>query len=120
VEFLPLSVSDQFDRRFNPLICFPQSAEQKQASFAAHVRKAQESLGEKRPDLAIPEFQAAASIDPENVETQGNLGVLLFQGKLAEAIPHLRAAVERQPGLGKIQGLLGLAEIHALDFPQGR
>jgi len=101
--------------------CLSQSAEERQASFAAHVRKAQEYLGEKRPDLAIPELQAAASIDPENVETQGNLGVLLyFQGKVAEAIPHLRAAVERQPGLGKIQGLLGLAEIHALDFAQGR
>jgi Tfp pilus assembly protein PilF len=103
------------------VLCFPQSAEQREASFAAHVRKAQEYLGEKRPDLAIPEFQAAVSIDPENVETQGNLGVLLyFQGKVAEAIPHLRSAVERQPGLGKIQGLLGLAEIHALDFAQGR
>jgi Tfp pilus assembly protein PilF len=61
------------------------------------------------------------SIDPENVETQGNLGVLLyFRGEFAEAIPQLRSAVERQPGLGKIQGLLGLAEIHALDFAQGR
>lgn len=103
------------------VLCFSQSAEQSQASFAAHIRKAQEYLAEKRPDLAIPEFQAAASIDPENVETQGNLGVLLyFQGKVAEAIPHLRSAVQRQPGLGKIQGLLGLAEIHALDFAQGR
>jgi Tfp pilus assembly protein PilF len=101
--------------------CFSQSAEQRQASFAAHARKAQEYLGEKRPDLAIPEFQAAASIDPENVETQGNLGVLLyFQGRVGEAIPHLRSAVERQPGLGKIQGSLGLAEIHALDFAPGR
>jgi len=103
------------------VLCFSQSAEQSQASFAAHVRKAQEYLGEKRPDLAILEFQAAVSIDPENVETQGNLGVLLyFQGKVAEAIPHLRSAVERQPGLGQIQGLLGLAEIHTLDFAQGR
>jgi Tfp pilus assembly protein PilF len=102
-------------------LCFSQAAEQREASFAAHVRKAQEYLGEKRPDLAIPEFQAAVSIDPENVETQGNLGVLLyFQGKVAEAIPHLRTAVEGQPGLGKIQGLLGLAEIRALDFAQGR
>src|SRR5215467_2149674 len=102
-------------------LCFSQSVEDKQASFAAHLQKAKGFLDEKRPDLAIPELQAAAAIDPENVETQGNLGVLLyFQGKVADAIPHLRAAVERQPGLGKIQGLLGLGEVHTLDVARGR
>ena len=75
----------------------------------------------KRPDLAIPELQAAVAIDPQSVEIQGNLGVLLyFQGKPADAIPHLRAAVERQAGITKIQGLLGLAEVRTLDFAQGR
>ena len=103
------------------VLCFSQSTEDKQQSFAAHIQKARGYLDEKRPDLAIPELQAAAAIDPENVETRANLGVLLyFQGKAADAIPHLRAAVERQPGMGKIQGLLGLAELHALDFVQGR
>ena len=102
-------------------LCFCQAADEKQASLAAHIQKAQEYLSQKRPDLAIPEFQAALAIDPESVQTQGNLGVLLyFQGKVAEAIPHLRAAVERQPGLDKIQGLLGLAEVRTSDFVQGR
>jgi len=102
-------------------LCFSQSAEDRQASFAEHVQKAKGYLDEKRPDLAIPELQAAAKVDPENVETQGNLGVLLyFQGKAAEAIPHLRVVVERQPGMFKIQGLLGLAEVHTLEFAQGR
>jgi tetratricopeptide (TPR) repeat protein len=106
---------------FFAVVSFSQTAEDKQANFADHIQKAQEYLSQKRPDLAIPELQAAAAIDPSNVETQGNLGVLLyFQGKVNEAIPHLRAAVERWPRLGKIQGLLGLAEIHALDFAQGR
>jgi tetratricopeptide (TPR) repeat protein len=101
--------------------CFSQSADDKQASFAAHIQKAKKYLDEKRPDLAIPELQAAAAIEPDSVETQGNLGVLLyFQGKVVEAIPHLRAAVERQTGMAKIQGLLGLAEVHALDFAQGQ
>lgn len=101
------------------------AADDKQASLAAHTQKAREYLSQKRPDLAIPELQAAVEIDPENVETQGNLGVLLyFQGKPAEAIPHLRAAVERQPGtvpgMAKIQGLLGLAELRTLEYAQGR
>ncbi|MFZ0734019.1 MAG: tetratricopeptide repeat protein [Candidatus Sulfotelmatobacter sp.] len=101
--------------------CISQAAKDQQASFAAHIQKAKEYLDVKRPDLAIPELQAAAAIDPQNVETQGNLGVLLyFQGKAADAIPHLRAAIARQPDLAKIRGLLGLAEIHTSDIPDGR
>jgi len=98
-----------------------QSSDDKRASLAYHIQKAQSYLDEKRPDLAIPELQAAAAIDSENVETQANLGVLLyFQGKASEAIPHLRAAVERQSGMAKIQGLLGLAEVHTLNVEDGR
>lgn len=101
--------------------CVSQSGADQQAVLAEHIRKARGFLDEKRPDLAIPELRAAVAIDPSNVQTQGNLGVLLyFQGKVADAIPHLRAAVERQPGLGKIQGLLGLAEVHTLDSVHGR
>ena len=97
------------------------SAQDNQAVFAAHVQKAKEHLDAKRPDLAVPELQAAAAIQPDNVEVQGNLGVLLyFQGKTSEAIAHLRAAVERQPGLGKIQALLGLAEVRTQDAQDGR
>ena len=103
------------------LIAYPQSAEQRHASFSAHLQKAREYLDQKRPDLAIPELKAAADIDPASVETQANLGVLLFfQGKTQEAIPHLRAALERQQGMAKIQGLLGLAEVRVQDVEQGR
>lgn len=100
---------------------FPQAAEDQQASFAAHTQKAKEYLDAKRPDLAIPELQAAVAIDPRNVETQANLGVLLyFQGKATDATPHLRAATTVQPDLAKIRGLLGLAEVHTSDIPAGR
>jgi tetratricopeptide (TPR) repeat protein len=101
-------------------LSFSQTTEDHQ-NLAAHIPKAQEYQSEKRPDLAIAEFKAAVALDPANVETQGNLGVLLdFQGKPGEAIPHLRAAVELRPGMAKNQGLLGLAEIPALDLPKGR
>ena len=102
-------------------LAFSQSAPATQDAFAAHIQKARKFLDEKRPDLAIPELQAAVAIEPGNFEAQGNLGVLLyFQGKASDAIPHLRAAVNGQPGLGKIQGLLGLAELRTQDFQQGR
>lgn len=98
-----------------------QAADGKGQEVAAHLQKAQEFLHQNRPDLAIPEFEAAVALEPDNVETQGNLGVLLFfQGKPAEAIPHLRFALEHQPSLVKIQGLLGIAEVRTQDFANAR
>jgi hypothetical protein len=33
-------------------------------------------LAQERPDLPIPEFQSIVALDPDNVDAQGNLGVL--------------------------------------------
>ncbi len=110
----------------SPAFCLSQAANDKQSQIEEHSRKAQEYLREKQPALAIPEFQAAVAIDPENVDAQANLGVLLFfQGKVTDSIPHLRAALaghreEAQPGLAKIRGLLGMAESRTLDFADAR
>src|SRR5713226_4855662 len=107
-------------------LCLAQATGDKQQEFAAHIQKARGYLDQKQPALAIPEFQAAVAIDPGNVDAQANLGVLLFfQGKAADSIPHFRAALaapkeERQPGLAKIQGLLGMAESRTLDFANAR
>ena len=85
-----------------------------------HLEKAQSYVRQKRPDLAILELQAAAAIDPGNEAVQSNLGVLLyFQGKTAEAIPHLRIALEKKPS-AMIQGLLGVAELTSPDLAQAR
>jgi Tfp pilus assembly protein PilF len=92
-----------------------------QSQIEQHSQKAQEYLRAKQPALAIPELEALVALDPGNVEAQANLGVLLFfQGKAAQAIPHFRAALDQQPGLGKIQGLLGMAEKRTLDFAAAR
>jgi tetratricopeptide (TPR) repeat protein len=102
-------------------LCLPQSGVDQQNEFAQHIQKAQSYVRQKRPDLAIPELQAAAAIDPENVTAQANLGVLLyFQDKAAEAIPHLRVAVQKQPASAMIQGLLGIAELNTKDVDEGR
>jgi len=98
-------------------MCGAQTQVDTKAELAAHLQKAQSYLQQKRPDLAIPELEAAVQLAPHEVEIQGNLGVLLFfSGKQAEAIPHLRFAVERQPDLAKIQGILGIAELHT-EYP---
>jgi tetratricopeptide (TPR) repeat protein len=81
------------------------------SSFQQHVALAQKYLQQKRPDLAIPELEAAVAIEPSNVETQANLGVLYyFAQNYAKAVPHLQAAVKAKPGLWKIQALLGLGK----------
>ncbi|MFT4113241.1 tetratricopeptide repeat protein [Silvibacterium sp.] len=92
-----------------------------QAEIAAHARKAQEYLREKKPELAIPELEAWVKLDPQNVDVQANLGVLLFfRGNYAGALPHLRQAVALQPGLAKIQGLLGITERNTGDLAAAR
>jgi Tfp pilus assembly protein PilF len=101
--------------------CASQGTGDKHSEFVAHAQKAASYLRDERPDLAIPELQAAVAIDPDDVETQGNLGVLLFfQGRSAEAIPHFRAALKKQSGLAKIQGLLGIAEAGTSDLADAR
>ena len=92
-----------------------------QDQVAEHSRLAQQYLNQRRPDLAIPEFQALVSLQPRNLDAQANLGVLLFfQGDYVKAEPHLRAALDVQPNLTKIQALLGMAEKRTGDTANAR
>ncbi|GGH05571.1 tetratricopeptide repeat protein [Silvibacterium dinghuense] len=96
-------------------------ASARQSEIATHARKAQEYLREKKPELAIPELEAWAKLDPQNVDVQANLGVLLFfRGDYAGAVPHLKQAVMLQRSLVKIQGLLGIAEHNTGDMASAR
>src|SRR2546425_4508597 len=76
-----------------------------------HARRANEFLKANQPAKAIPEFEALVAAQPDNLDAQANLGVLLyFQARYPEAKDHLHKAVQINPGLPKIQGLLGLCE----------
>jgi len=76
-----------------------------------HEQRAHQLLSEKKPELAIKEFAAVVALDPNNLDAQANLGVLLFfQKNYASAEPHLRAAVDQKPDLLKIRALLGMCE----------
>jgi Tfp pilus assembly protein PilF len=76
-----------------------------------HSRQAQEYLKSNQPDLAAREFSAMVALDPSNIDARGNLGVLLFfRGDFANAAEQLRAALQLQPTLWKVQALLGMCE----------
>jgi Tfp pilus assembly protein PilF len=101
--------------------CASQTAPSKQDQITQHARMAQQYLKEKRPELAIPEFQALVALDPGNADAHGNLGVLLFfRRDFKAAAPELRTAIKLQPELWKIRALLGLAEANLGDTNASR
>jgi len=86
-------------------------AQQTVVSPQEHARRANEFLKANQPAKAIPEFAALVAAEPDNLDAQGNLGVLLyFQGRASDALEHLRKAVQLNPNLPRIQALLGLCE----------
>lgn len=98
-----------------------QSGQSLQGKIEALEQQVQQHLRQQQPHLAIPVLRDIVSLDPKNVNAQGNLGVLLFfQNAYAEAIPHLRAALQLQPDLWRIQALLGLAEKRTGELAQAQ
>ena len=88
-----------------------QNAPDVQQKVGALEQQVQKHLQDQKPQLAIPVLRDIVSLDPKNLNAQGNLGVLLFfEGSYAEAIPHMRAAIELQPELWRIVALLGIAQ----------
>jgi tetratricopeptide (TPR) repeat protein len=88
-----------------------QNSDEPQRRIAALEQEVQTHLQDQKPELAIPLLREIISLDPKNVNAQANAGVLLyFRGNYAEAIPHMRAALELQPDLWRIEALLGMAE----------
>jgi len=86
-------------------------AQQGVISPQEHARRANEFLKANQPARAIPEFAALVAAEPDNLDAQANLGVLLyFQSRQSEALEHLRKAVQLNPNLPRIQALLGLCE----------
>ena len=93
------------------LALMAQTAQDVPQKVGALEQQVQKYLQEQKPELAIPVLREIISLDPKNLNAQGNLGVLLFfQGNYADAIPHMRAAIELQPELWRIVALLGIAE----------
>ena len=94
-----------------PWLVLAQNPQDIQQKIGALELQLQKYLQDQKPELAIPVLREIVSLDAKNINGQANLGVLLyFQGNYAESVPHLRAALELQPGLPRIEALLGIAE----------
>lgn len=103
------------------LVLRAQSAQDVSQKVGALEQQVQQDLQEQKPQLAIPLLREIASLDPKNANAQANLGVLVFfQGDYAEAIPHMRAALQVQPELWRIEALLGIAEKRTGDPKQAQ
>ncbi|MGA7158140.1 MAG: tetratricopeptide repeat protein [Acidobacteriaceae bacterium] len=104
-----------------PCSGFSQAGHPQSQLLQNHMQKAQQDLRERRPDLAIPEFEAILAISPHSLDAQANLGVLLYFGNdFAKAIPHLQAALALKPDLWKLQALLGLAQMRLNNLTDAR
>lgn len=80
-------------------------------SVGLALARAQQYLSQNKPDLAMWEYKSILSADPNNVQVQANLGVLLFSAnRCAEAKEHLSKALAVKPGMDKIPILLGVCE----------
>jgi tetratricopeptide (TPR) repeat protein len=88
-----------------------QDAGNSASQVTALEQQVQTYLQQQKPQLAIPLLRQVVALDPRNLNAQANLGVLMyFQGDFAGAIPEMRAALQIQPDLSRIRGLLGIAE----------
>jgi Tfp pilus assembly protein PilF len=88
-----------------------QNASDSQKTIDDLEHQAQQYLQDRKPQLAIPIYRQIISLDPQSVNARANLGVLLyFQNNYPDAISEMRAALRLDPGLWKIQALLGIAE----------
>ncbi len=96
-------------------------ADSQSGSVQSHQQKAREYLQQKKPALAIPEFAAIVAAEPNNLDAQANLGVLLyFTGQPQQAEPHLKAALALDPSQTKIQALLGSCEHRSGELESAR
>ena len=98
-----------------------QSKPSAQQQIEDHKRLAAEYLKENKLDLAASEFRSILALNPQDAETRGNLGVVLFfEKKYADAIPELQRALNQRSTIWKIQALLGIAEKRTEDVEHAR
>ena len=94
-----------------PVIYFSQNGTGRKQEIKLHFERAQAALKANSPDVAVNEFRAVLTLDPNNVEARANLGVIEYvKGDYTQASEDLRQALKLQPSLWKVEALLGMCE----------
>jgi tetratricopeptide (TPR) repeat protein len=88
-----------------------QTTVSKQQEIQAHMQRAQQALRSSDFGAAEREFRAVLTLDRNNLDARGNLGVMrFFQGDWAGAAGQFRKVLEIQPKVWKVQAYLGMCE----------
>ena len=75
----------------------------------------------REPDSAIVAYRAALSLDPEDVWSMNNLGLVLIRAeRYEEALPPLARAVELRPTAPVFRNNLGMALEHVGQYAAAR
>jgi superkiller protein 3 len=97
---------NDFEAAISPL----QKVLAEQPDFAyAHFQLAYVYTALKRTEDARGEYERAISLDPKMAEAYLNLGILMLDGRPADAIAPLRKAVELLPAQSRPRSLLAVA-----------
>lgn len=84
----------------------------KQAKSARHLNEANRYFAAEDYDKAEVEYKNAFQADPNNADAIGRLGVIyLEQGRMAQALPYLRRAVELKPEQLEARLKLGMLQL---------
>jgi tetratricopeptide (TPR) repeat protein len=88
-----------------------QSSVSKQQEIQAHMQRAQQALRSSNFAAAEREFRAVVTLDPNDLDARGNVGVMrFFQSDWTGAAEQFRKVLEMQPKVWKVQALLGMCE----------
>jgi tetratricopeptide (TPR) repeat protein len=80
-------------------------------AIKAHFENAQRALQAGDSATAAAEFQSVLALDPNNVESRANLGVIRFMAEdWPGAAVHFREVLKSKPPSPKAQALLGMCE----------
>jgi len=76
------------------------------------VQRAQQALRSSDFGAAEQEFRAVVTMDPNNLDARGNVGVMrFFQSNWAGAAEQFRKVLEMQPKVWKVEAYLGMCEV---------
>lgn len=90
-----------------------QSGISRAAEIKRYMEQGQGALKANQPEEAAQAYRAVLKIDSANVDAHANLGIVaMVRGNWAGAAEELQRALKLSPSHWKVQGLLGLCEVH--------